>query len=72
VKVGKPTGQRAGVAPRAKLNLDIARDIRKRIAEAKASGTGKGIENVIAAELGVHYTTIADVRDNKIWKEPKA
>jgi hypothetical protein len=84
VVVHLPKVKRAAKAPKAKaegktassikhkLNLDIARDVRRRIAEAKASGKGKGIENVIAAELGVHYTTVADVRDGKIWKEPAA
>jgi hypothetical protein len=57
---------------RTKLSLEIARDIRRRITEAKAAGAGKGIENVIASELQVHYTTIADVRDGKIWREPVA
>jgi flagellar hook-length control protein FliK len=67
-KVAKPTpatpstSRKVGSPIRAKLNLDIARDIRRCIAEAKASGAGKGIEQRIAAELGVHPTTIADRR----------
>ena len=63
----RPAGLPGG--PKAKLSLEIARTVRQRLAEAKAAGI-KGMENIIAGELHVHYTTIADVRDKKIWKEP--
>lgn len=54
-----------GTGLKHKLNLDIARHVRARLAAGEKP-------QAIATDLKVHYTTIADIRDNKTWKEPGA
>jgi hypothetical protein len=46
-------------------SLEVARVIRERCARGEKPGE-------IARDLGTHPTTISDIRDNRIWKEPVA